>query len=604
MARKTPSDALQAVVRPLGLALHEVEVTLTLPAAATVAGAVLALPAWTPGSYLVRDYARFLDRIQAVSADGQPCPLEKLDKQRWRLAPSAGPVTVSYRLFCNDLTVRTNHVDAAHAHLVGAATFLYLEGEKDWPTEVVFQGWPAGWKVATALPRRGEAYFAADHDTLVDSPFELGEFRMHAFSAGGAVFQLAITGEHPGDETRILEATRALVEVGFNLFGGFPFERYLFLLTFSPKSRGGLEHRDCSSLLADPLSLDRPEGYWELYTLIAHEFFHVWNVKRMRDRVLGPFDYQRENPTRLLWFHEGFTSFMQYSIVLQAGLVPWSWVVRKLAGSWADNCTRAGRLEQSLEESSFDAWIRHYKPTEFSTNSTVSYYDKGAMVAWMMDAELRLASHGGHGLDRFFRFLWDRVGDGPLTDADLRDTYLQLTGRDPGPFWAAHIQGTAELEKTNIEKAYGLSLTARAPWELLGAGEAGDPQWVRRTKAYSGLTWGGDDPHVQNVALDSPAARAGLSYGMEILAVAGWRTRTGPEIQARFGDAAPGDTVAVLAAHRGRVRSYAVALVENPERTCQIIPDPSATPAQRSAFQAWTGQPFPVAATRVGMARR
>jgi len=180
------AEPVRAVVRPLSLSQHEVEVVLTLPAQAVANGAVLALPAWTPGSYLVRDYARFLDRLRVLDGEGRPCPAEKLDKQRWRLPAATGPLTVSYRLFCNDLTVRTNHVDAGHGHLVGAATFLYLEGQEARPVSVSFAGWPEGWEVASALPLRAGAYLAADHDTLVDSPFELGTFTSHAFRSRAA----------------------------------------------------------------------------------------------------------------------------------------------------------------------------------------------------------------------------------------------------------------------------------------------------------------------------------------------------------------------------------------------------------------------------------
>ena len=584
-------EPVQATLRPLDLGQHEIQATLVLPAEAVAQGAVLALPAWTPGSYLIRDYARFLDRLTVVDGDGRPLAVEKLDKQRWRLDAAPGPVTVSYRLFCNDLTVRTNHVDAGHAHLVGAASFLYLDEPAPRPYRVAFTGWPRDWRVATALPEEDGAYLAVDHDTLVDSPFELGAFRMHRFSHGGCEFHFAVTGAHAGDEARILAGTQAVVAAAAGIFGGLPFSRYLFLLTFSPGSRGGLEHRDCTSLLADPQQMERAEGYWDLFTLIAHEFFHVWNVKRLRDPALGPFDYQRETPTRLLWFHEGFTSFMQYVIVLRAGAAPWSWVAKHLAGSWSENTTRAGLQEQSLEEASFDAWIRHYKPTEFSPNSTVSYYDKGAMVAWMMDAELRL---GGHGLDQLFALLWGRFGDGPVTDADLRAAYGELSGQDPGPFWNAYLQGRAALDPRSIERAYGLKFTAKAPWELLG-GDAEDPDAVRRARVYSGLAFAGDAPTASNVFPGSPAARAGLSYGMAILAVNGWRTVSASEVQRRLGDRAPGEPVEILAVDRGRVQTFTLTLEEHPHRTIQLGPDPRATPDQREAFLAWTGQPFPSA---------
>ncbi len=582
-------DPIHATLRPLSLAQHELEVELVLPAELMAQGPIMALPAWTPGSYLVRDYARFLDRVCLVDARGESHPVEKIDKQRWKLPVLKGAARLRYRLFCNELTVRTNHVDVTHAHLVGAATFLYPEAEPGRPFHVAFEGFPKGWETASSLPRSGKCHRAEDYDTLVDSPFELGTFRLHTWTSGKTVFEFAITGEHPGDEARLLEATARMVETCGEIFGGFPFSRYLFLLTFSPGLRGGLEHRDCTSLLADPFRLDTPEGYGELYLLIAHEFFHAWNVKRLRAPELGPFDYSGENCTRLLWFHEGFTSFMQYVIALKAGVVSWSWVAGKLAAAWTDNTTRAGRLEQSLEASSWDAWIRHYKPSEFSANSTVSYYEKGALVAWMMDARIRLGSRGRYGLESLFAWLWREVGDDHVTDALLRKAFEALSGEASDGFWRPWIQGVEELDATSIERAYGLRFETWAPWERLSEDEARDPVALARAKGYSGLAFGNGSPLVQNVVPGSPAAEAGLSYGHEILAVNGWRTSTAVEVQKRLAEVGLGGAAELLAVDRGRVRTHRFRLVENPTRSVRIIPDPKAKATQRAAFRALTG---------------
>jgi predicted metalloprotease with PDZ domain len=222
------------------------------------------------------------------------------------------------------------------------------------------------------------------------------------------------------------------------------------------------------------------------------------------------------------------------------------------------------------------------------------------MVAWMMDADLRLASSGAHGLDQLFARLWQRFGDGPVTDGDLRALYGELSGKDPGLFWDRFILGKAELDSGAIERAYGLTFTAKAPWELLANGEADDPDAVRRARVYAGLAFAGDAPNVVNVVYGSPGARAGLGYGMAILAVNGWRTVSSQDIQRRLGDRGPGDPVELLAVDRGRVRTFALTLEENPHRTVQLGADPAAGPGQREAFSAWTGQPFPQTAPRTG----
>jgi predicted metalloprotease with PDZ domain len=603
-AAEPPIQApVRAVVRPLDLAQHQIEVTLRLPDAATKKGAVLAMPAWTPGSYLVRDYARFVDRVEAEDGQGRALPMEKVDKQSWKL-PAAAGVTVRYRVYGNDLTVRTNHIDGTHAHLVGAATFLYLEKDLARPYEIHCEGFPQEWKTATALPQKGGAYTAKDYDTLVDSPLELGAFRLHRFHAMNADFELAITGVHNGDEARMAADAEKIVTAAGGIFGGFPFGRYVFLLTFSPKAGGGLEHKASTSLLCDPFIFDKPEGYWRLDSLMAHEFFHAWNVKRLHDPVLGPFDYEGENYTKQLWFHEGVTSYMEDVIALRAGVVPWSSVAKGLGAGWTRLSQVPGRLEQSLQESSFDAWIRGYKPTEFSTNSSIDYYAKGQLVGLLMEAELRLATGGRAGMPELFAELWKTRGEKGVTDADIRAAFKAVSGQDPTPFWDGYVRGRKELDGSRLERAFGLKLEARAPWESLSPEDQKDPEAVRRAKAWTGLAFGNGPAAgtvIQNVIPGSPAEAAGLANPMEILAVAGWRVSTGAEASARFADADPGGAVEVIAVNRGRVFTTRLTAGENPMRTWTLGADPAATEAQKAAFTAWTGQPFPASEKRKGV---
>ncbi|HXC15890.1 MAG TPA: hypothetical protein VNV60_00465 [Holophagaceae bacterium] len=594
---------IQATVRPLDLAQHQIEVTLRLPDGATKKGAVLALPAWTPGSYLVRDYARFVDRVEAKDGQGRALPLQKVDKQSWRL-PAASGVTVSYRVYGNDLSVRTNHMDGAHAHLVGASTFLYIEKDLGRPYEIRFEGFPGDWKIATAMPLRGGAYAAGNFDTLVDSPVELGTFHLHRFRALNADFEMAITGVHNGDEARMAADAEKVVTAAGAIFGGFPFDRYVFLLTFSPKTGGGLEHKSSTSLLCDPFIFDKPEGYWRLATLIAHEFFHAWNVKRIHDPVLGPFDYAGENYTKQLWFHEGVTSYMEDVIVLRAGVVPWSSVAKGIGGGWTRLSQTPGRQEQSLEESSYDAWIRGYKPTEFSTNSSIDYYGKGQLVGLLMEAALREATSGKAGMPELFARLWKERGEKGVTDADIRKAFCDISGQDPEPFWDAYVRGRKELDGSPLERAFGLKLEAKAPWESLSPDDQKDPEAVRRAKAWTGLNFGNGTSAgtvVQNVIPGSPAEAAGLANPMELLSVNGWRVATGAEATARFADADPGGTVEVIAVNRGRVFTTKLTVAENPMRTWSLNTDAAATDAQKAAFTAWTGQPFPAPEKRKGL---
>lgn len=594
MSRACAQAPIQAILRPGSLALREAEVELRLPAGALAAGGVLALPAWTPGSYMVRDHARHLDRLRATDADGNPLETRKCDKQRWSIPATPGTVTVQYRLLCDDFTVRTNHLDAAHAQFIGAATFLGLEDQGDRPWTVRFEGWPPDWKVATALPEAEGAFHAGDYDTLVDSPFELGAFETRTFGERGTRFELVVTGPHRVDLDRLVEGTRRIVAECADLFGGLPFDRYVFLLTFTPGGRGGLEHRESASLLADPHTAATLEGFRDLMLLIAHEFFHAWNVKRLRAPGLGPFDYARECPTPLLWFHEGCTSFLQYGILMRTGLAPWSWCARRLAALWTEYTRRPGRLDQSLEASSWDAWIRFYKPDAFAANTTVSYYDKGALVAWMMDARIRLGSGGQRGLEALFQLLWERIGDGPVTDGDLREAFESLSGGPADPFWKAWISGTAELDPAPIEAAYGLRFEPVDPGERMAPEDAAPPF----ARGFTGLVLSGDAPVVANVLPGSPAERAGLSFGMELLAVDGWRTAKPAEAQARLAEAGPGMPLEVLACDRGRIRTFRLVPVEEVRREFRIQAAVGITEDQGCAFLGLTGQPHPAAVER------
>ena len=586
---------IRAVVRPINLAQHEVEVNLELPGEALAKGAVAALPAWTPGSYLVRDYARFVDRVVLKDSEGNLHRLDKLDKQRWQIPSLKGTAFLSYRVFCNELSVRTNHVDATHAQLVGAATFMYLENEHHRPVEVRFEGFPKAWKVASSLRFKDGAYRASGYEDLVDSPFELGTFRLHAFHALNADFEFAITGEHNGDEARIVEGAKKIVTQAGTIFGGFPFKHYTFLLTFSPKAGGGLEHKNSTSLLSDPFRFNKAAGYEGLFGLISHEFFHAWNVKRLHDPVLGPFDYSGENYTKLLWFHEGITDYMDNLIGMKAGVITWSTVAKEWAKRWTENGERPGRMEQSLEEASFDAWIRFYKPSEFTPNSTVDYYEAGALVGLMMDAQIHMGSKGSKGMEDLFALLWQRHGEKGLVDADIRKAYQELSGLDPEPFWNAHIRHSGPLESSAIEAAYGLKFEAKAPWESLPPEDLKDAALARFAKSYVGLEFGTtpDAPTIKNVIPGSPAFESNLSYGQEILAVNGWRTILGTEVQQRIADVPVNGKAEFTVMDRGRVTTVSVPVIENPRRTFRILPNPMATDEQKVVFTKWTGQPFP-----------
>jgi predicted metalloprotease with PDZ domain len=573
---------------------HELGVELAVPA---LGGETLDLvmPVWTPGSYLIRDFARHVFDLEARDAAGRRLPVERVEKHRWRVrtAPSGrrggGALRVRYRVFAFEESVRTSYFDAAHAFWNGTSVFVYVEGELDRPCEVEVRR-PPGWRVSTALPRRGARWRAAGYDELADSPFEVGTHALHGFAVGGARFELALFGDTNADVRRLLRILRAVARAEGALFGGFPFERYLFIVHALPKDGGGLEHRASCTLNVAGLGFDAEKGYQRFAELSAHELFHAWNGKRIRDRRLGPFDYTRENYTRLLWFHEGFTSFLEGPILLRAGLLAPDAHLADLAERWTRYVARPGRNLTPLSELSFEAWIKQYKPAENFTNRAISYYEKGEWVALALELTLREATGGRRGVADVFRRLWRRFGarDVGLEPADVEEAAAAVAGRPLGAFFRRYVHGVAELPVPRLLARSGVRVARRAPWE----GER-DATKARRARGWTGLAFAsserGQPAVVRNVVPDSPAWRAGLSYGDELVAVGGARVDAASAPR-RLQDAAPGARVAIAYFRRDRLHETTLVVGRSPERrtTFDLAPRP---PARAAAIRrGWLGR--------------
>ncbi len=283
----------------------------------------LKMPVWTPGSYLVREYSRHLQDLGVCDQDGNPLNWQKISKNHWQIQTnSATEITVYYRIFANELSVRTNHLDASHGYFNGAALFLYVPGYEQQPIQVTIET-PKNWTVSTTLPtlsHQPNTFYADDFDTLVDSPFEIGTHRLYEFEVEGKPHQLAIWGEGNLDPERLITDFQKVIAVESELFGGLPYKRYLFLLHLSNHGFGGLEHKESCSLIYSRFGFRSPDKYNRFMQLVAHEFFHLWNVKRIRPKALEVFDYEQENYTPSLWFSEGTTSYYDMVIPYRAGI--------------------------------------------------------------------------------------------------------------------------------------------------------------------------------------------------------------------------------------------------------------------------------------------
>jgi predicted metalloprotease with PDZ domain len=527
----------------------------------------LAMPAWSPGSYLVRDYARNVRDFEGIGG-----PARKLDKQTWE-AKGDG---LRYRVYAHEMTVRTSHVDAQHAFLHGPSVLMYAVGREREPCRIEIDV-PSGWQLVTALPRECSGY-----DQLADTPIEMARSLLRAkFDAAGRPHEIAICGtpDAPVAPTVLAADVARIVEQAAAIFGGVPYEKYLFLLHLAGGSgAGGLEHRDSSALIASPYSFRPRKKYEELLELFSHEHFHVWNVKRIRPRALGPFDYTRENYTRSLWVMEGVTSYYDRHLLVRAGLLSPKRYLEKLGEELARLRQTPGRFAQSLEESSFDAWIKFYKPDEATPNATVSYYLKGSLVAMAIDLEVR--SKSKRSLDDVMRLLWERYGRAPegFHDDDVGSLFEEATGVDLGGLFGAHVKGRGELD---LEKWLALAgLKVEAP-----EAEAGEPEggWLgAQMREIAGrLT-------LASVLAGSPAERGGLCPNDEVVALDGFRVDD-KALRERIASRAPGTRVRLSVFRREELVDVTVELGAKPPESYAIKPDPNASPEARALGNAWLG---------------
>ncbi len=534
-----PAPALRYRIIPINPQAHLFEVTLTIAQPAAL-GQRLSLPVWIPGSYMIREFARNIVRIKACDRSG-PVALEKLDKHSWAAAPCKGPLTVTCDIYAWELSVRAAHLDESHGFFNGTSVFLRVAGFEDSAHEVEILP-PRGrahadWRVATTLPRmRGTRlhafglYRAASYDELIDHPVEMGRFTLIAFRACGVAHEVAISGRHDCDTRRLTADLKKICERQIRFFHGrnagpadVPFARYVFQVMAVGDGYGGLEHRASTALICARNDLPHagmrgmPEGYRTFLGLCSHEYFHTWNVKRIKPAAFAPYDLTQENYTRLLWAFEGFTSYYDDLFLVRSGVIDEASFLSLLAKTAQGVLRGSGRMKQSLGDSSFDAWTKYYRQDENAPNAVVSYYTKGALVGLCLDLLLRSGSGGRKSLDDVMLALWrdygapfDGAGRGVPEDG-VRQAAIAaapaLAGRIKR-FFDAAIDGTDELPLKKLLATVGVELRVDAGAKpALGARLVAAPAGVKLTHVLDG---GG-------------AQMAGLSAGDVLIAVNGIR---------------------------------------------------------------------------------
>jgi predicted metalloprotease with PDZ domain len=525
----TPTPAVHYRVEAADLHTHLYHVTLTVPRPAALQR--LTLPVWIPGSYLVREFVRHLQGLRTRQGSQTPA-LTQIDKCTWEVRCHPGrPLVLHYAVYANDPSVRTAWLDTARGFFNGTSLCLRVDGLTDAPhaLELCAPRGTAGWSVATGLTATAVnahgfgTYLAADYDELVDSPVEMGAFWSGTFKACGVPHRFVVAGAAPSfDGTRLLADARAICETSIRFWHGAkkpPHKHYVFLLNAVDDSYGGLEHRNSTALICSRRDLPRlgdtktSEGYTTLLGLISHEYFHTWNVKRLRPTEFTRYDYAQENYTRLLWFFEGFTSYYDDLLLRRAGLLDDTGYLKLLNKTINQVLQTPGRAVQSVAQASFDAWVKYYRQDENTPNATVSYYTKGALVALCLDLTLRQEGHTT--LDAVMRALWQRCKAGPMHEADLLAVLADLGGRDFGGEMAEWVHGTADLPLKALLSSQGVGVQddAAQPAQRLGlrVAETGSLQ-------------------IKVVLRGSAAERAGFAAGDEWLGIEtdprtgdGWR---------------------------------------------------------------------------------
>ena len=592
----TAVAALAQASEPIGYTLrfpaphtHYVEVEARVP----TGGAEeieLMMAVWTPGSYLVREYEQYLDDVEAHDLSGARLPIEKSRKNRWRVTTGGAEiVVVAYPVYSRVMSVRNNWVDADFALLNGAPTFLTLADDADAPRphDVTLE-LPDTWsRTMTGLAEHPDGgahhYRAADFDTLVDSPIVAGNPAVYEFVVGGTPHYLVNIGEDGvWDGPTSAADVERIVQEHYRMWGFLPYEKYLFLNIIS-ESGGGVEHKNSTVIMASRWRTRTRDSYLGWLGTVSHEFFHTWNVKRLRPVELGPFDYENEVHSKSLWVAEGVTSYYGPLAMHRAGITTRDEYLDSLSETIRSLQTTPGRLVQPVEAASYDAWIKSYLPNENSSNTTISYYTKGAVIAFLLDAQLRQATNGERSLDDAMRAAYDRYADERgFTPEEFRAVIAETADLDLTAWFVAALETTAELGYTEAFDWLGLRFAANDD----------DDDAEGSARAWLGLRLRtvGNRLVVVQVRRGTPAYDAGVNVNDEILAIDDFRVQPGQWAD-RLRQYAPGDPITVLVSRRGRLRRLVTEFGEEPDDPWQIEIDPSAHFLQEERVEGWLGVP-------------
>lgn len=537
------------------------------------------MPVWAPGSYLVREFSKSVEQVSA-KGDGQSLRVEKVTKNTWRIkAGKNKKVFVSYAVYANELSVRTSFVDEEHAYLNGTSVFMFVPGLEKVRHRVVVSPRDSWKKISVALDRykteNSWDVVAPDYDELVDAPFEIGNHVVFEFKAAGVRHEVAMFGEGNYNIERLKKDMTTVVEKSTAVFGEHPCKYYLFIVHNLTSGGGGLEHKNSTTLQTNRWSYGSESSYAGFMSLVAHEYFHLWNVKRLRPQPLGPFNYDEENYTSMLWIAEGFTAYYDDLLAKRCGFYSENEYLKTLAGniSYVDNIR--GGPYQSLAESSFDAWIKYYRPNENSGNSSVSYYTKGGVMGAMLDLQIRNATSNKKSLDDVFRemyLLYAKKLDRGYTEAEFIAMVNKISGKDFTAFFNDYVNGVKSVPFVSILQESGLILN--------DLNKKQPAMWIGVTAATSG-----GKLSVSAIERGSPAWLAGVNTGDEILALDEYRVND--DLSKLLAMKSKGDKVTLLVNRNGFIKSFTMEVLPAPHVKYELSLASSATEEQKAMFNNW-----------------
>lgn len=536
------------------------------------------MPVWSPGSYLVREFSKNVKNFRARNRNGKALPVTKIAKNIWEIKSNEKRVRINYGVYAFEIGTSTSYLDKNRATINGAGVFCYLEGLQDQRIELEVTPHKNFQRISTALKKgkRKNSFVADNYDVLVDSPIEVGNHAVYHFTVKGITHEVALYGSGNLNVKTFIDDIKKIVEAAGSVFGEYPYTNYAFLMQLLSAKGGGLEHLNSTLIRLQRWNFKPRSEYLKQLTLVAHEFFHLWNVKRLRPKPLATYDYIRENYTKLLWVSEGITSYYENEILRRAKIYSIEEFLEALLEDIETLEGTPGRRVQSLEEASFDAWIKYYRQDENFPNSSVSYYTKGAVIGWMLDMEIKKNTFHRKSLDDVLRLLYrEAYQQGKaFSEDEFERACKKVNGAGMESFFKDYVRGTEDIDYNRWFRLAGLQIK---PAKKDGTGFLGV-----RVRSQEGK------PLVSNVMQGSPAEAAGISANDEIIAFNSFRVNE-KSLQDRIAEV-PGKVIPVLVARDEAVYSLDVEVGHQPSLQFRFERIADATKEQKEFFEKWLGQ--------------